>query len=342
MSKKSILPGMLNYAHSITPSNGFFYVGNRRMLLETRSVSGATPNYSEAHKEESPDEKKPDPNNANIQMVDACYLPPEAHSFLLECSLTFMGNTNEPGACNDAAFAEKLKSLVALYKEKAGFSELARRYAENIVNARWMWRNGCSANKQVTVYEVCDNGDEVLLIKSKPGHHFEVNIVDGDMRLLVNKIATSLGNEAYPLRLKIQGSGMVGGGQEVYPSQVFDDKSKHLFSVPCKKGRHAAMQSQQIGSAIRTIDTWYPGFELNGPLVVEPLSVDQKHSKAWRVKGDNSRVKTDLCSYLVEIDEMLESLESASGIDSIEGHIHYVMACLVRGGVFSGESKKEQ
>lgn len=56
----------------------------------------------------------------------------------------------------------------------------------------------------------------------------------------------------------------VGQAQEVYPSEELildknnnkNKKSKVLYAVK----DHAAMHSQKIGNALRSIDTWYPEY----------------------------------------------------------------------------------
>jgi len=64
----------------------------------------------------------------------------------------------------------------------------------------------------------------------------------------------------------------VGAGQEVFPSQelILDrelgQKRKTLYDVD----KVAAIHSQKIGNALRTIDTWYEGADENGPIAVEP------------------------------------------------------------------------
>ena len=73
-------------------------------------------------------------------------------------------------------------------------------------------------------------------------------------------IAKALSSNSECLLLEIEAYAKVGNAQEVYPSEelVLDkgkgDKSKILYSV----NDTAAMHSQKIGNALRTIDTSYP------------------------------------------------------------------------------------
>ncbi|RZB36634.1 MAG: CRISPR-associated protein Csy3 [Desulfobacteraceae bacterium Eth-SRB2] len=122
--------------------------------------------------------------------------------------------------------------------------------------------------------------------------------------------------------------------QEIYPSEelVLDKgkgkKSKVLYSVD----GIAAMHSQKIGNALRTIDTWYPDFgdpeNSVGPIAIEPYGAVTNLGRAFR---HPTKDKKDFYTFFDKFArrEKLERVEDE----------HYVMAVLVRGGVF-GESDK--
>ena len=122
----------------------------------------------------------------------------------------------------------------------------------------------------------------------------------------------------------------MGAGQEVYPSQelILDkgksDKSKVLYDV---KGI-AGMHSQKIGNALRTIDTWYPDEDGVGPIAVEPYGSVTALGKAYR----QPKQKQDFYN-------LLDGWMIKDQVPAIEQQ-HYVIATLIRGGVF-GESGKE-
>jgi CRISPR-associated protein, Csy3 family len=150
---------------------------------------------------------------------------------------------------------------------------------------------------------------------------------------LAELIANVLASEDEFLLLDVNCYVRVGGAQEVYPSEelVLDkgkgEKSKILYHV----NNIAAMHSQKIGNAIRTIDTWYPDFadqdQTAGPIAIEPYGAVTNLGRAYRTPKD----KQDFYSFfdVWARGEPLARLEDE----------HYVMAVLVRGGVF-GESDK--
>ena len=75
------------------------------------------------------------------------------------------------------------------------------------------------------------------------------------------------------------------------------------------------MHSQKIGNAMRTIDTWYPNLEGEnlGPIAVEPYGSVTSQWRAYR----QPKEKLVLNDKEPDIEQQ-----------------HYVMAILIRGGVF--------
>ena len=134
-----------------------------------------------------------------------------------------------------------------------------------------------------------------------------------EMGLLGEK-ATLLTVEAYV---------QLGEAQTVFPSQELvmnsgDRKSKFLYQL----GGQAAMHSQKIGNAIRTIDTWYPQSDEFGPIAIEPYGSVTNRGVAYRKPKDKTDFYNILDSWMLK-DKVPELNQQ-----------HYLMAMLVRGGVF--------
>jgi len=103
-------------------------------------------------------------------------------------------------------------------------------------------------------------------------------------------------------------------------------KSKILYAV----NGIAAMHSQKIGNALRSIDTWYPEFNDTsgaGPIAIEPYGAVTNMGRAYRTPKE----KQDFYTFF-------DGFARGEKLDRVEDE-HYVMAVLVRGGVF-GESDK--
>lgn len=276
--------------------------------------------------------------NPNLQTVDVATLPNDADTLRVRFTLRVLGGAGIPCACNNADYSAKLQATVQSYINNTGFGELSRRYAINLANGRFLWRNRLGA-EQISV--------EIRhLVDGKPKQHWHFNALDFNLRNfdvpdsakahlaeLATVIETGLSSGTYTL-LEIIAFARVGDGQEVYPSQelILDkgdkkgQKSKTLYKV----GEVAALHSQKVGNALRTIDTWYPveADEQLGPIAVEPYGSVTNQGKAYR----QPTVKADFYSLL---DHWVLKDKAPD-----EGGQHFVMATLIRGGVF-GESGKE-
>ena len=116
----------------------------------------------------------------------------------------------------------------------------------------------------------------------------------------------------------------IGAGQEVFPSQelILDKgsskKSRTLYDVDGV----AAIHSQKIGNALRTIDTWYPEASGNGPIAVEPYGSVTTQGKAYRQPKEK-----------VDFYNLLDSWVIKDKVPELEQQ-HFVIATLIRGGVF--------
>lgn len=155
--------------------------------------------------------------------------------------------------------------------------------------------------------------------------------IDEKVQNLANQIAQALKGETAYLLIKVEAYALVGKAQEVYPSEelVLDkgkgNKSKILYQV----NDVAAMHSQKIGNALRTIDTWYPEFDdKKTAIAIEPYGAVTNLGKAYRTPKDK-----------VDFFNLFDKYALGESLANTEQE-HYVMAVLVRGGVF-GQSGKE-
>ena len=89
-----------------------------------------------------------------------------------------------------------------------------------------------------------------------------------------------------------------------------------------KDRRIAAIHSQKIGNALRTIDTWYEDAATNGPIAIEPYGSVTTQGKAYR------QPKQKLDFYTLLDNWVLKDVAPAAEQQ------HFVIATLIRGGVF--------
>lgn len=326
---------VLAFEKKLVPSDGYFYGttwGNRTeqsaLKLIEKSVRGTISNRLKAA-DADPLKLDAKVENANLQIVDACALAEHQDTLKVAFTLKVLGGIEQPSACNNENFFKSYKAVAQNYIKTYGFSELAKRYALNIANARFLWRNRVGAEKIEVVVTV--NDQESVRFNAFDYKLHDFDIVDAKVENLADQIAQALKGELLYLLIKIEAYALVGQAQEVYPSEelVLDkgkgDKSKVLYQV----NNVAAMHSQKVGNALRTIDTWYPEFaEQKSAIAIETYGAVTNLGKAYRTP----KAKQDFFS-LFDKYALGESLENAE-------QEHYVMAVLVRGGVF-GQSGKD-
>lgn len=278
--------------------------------------------------------------NPNIQRVDVATLPNDCDTLKVRFTLRVLGGAGTPSACNNSAYREKLNQIVQGYVHEKGFGELSKRYASNLANGRFLWRNRLGA-EAIEVLISNRDGDKLQTWNfdalSFSLRNFNIPKASCEaMSGLSYVIESGLKGDGYVL-LDVVAFVRIGDGQEVYPSQEFidkdgsgkDQKSKTLYAIAEK----AAMHSQKIGNALRTIDTWYPDAnDANsvGPIPVEPYGSVTTEGKAYRLPSE----KADFFSFL-------DAWAIRDKIPAEDGSQHFVMATLIRGGVF-GESKKDK
>ncbi|WP_435550580.1 type I-F CRISPR-associated protein Csy3 [Desulfobacterium sp. N47] len=341
MAIKENTASVLAFEKKLVPSDGRMY-GTKwedrksaiPLKLQEKSVRGTISNRLKSSIQNDPAKLNAEVEKPNLQTVDVSALGTEEDTLKLHFTLKVLGGVENPSACNNAAFNQSYKTAVKDYISREKFSELAKRYTTNIANARFLWRNRVGAENIEVQVNALNKGSEqswVFDATKFSTRNFDLN--DAKVSSLAEHIAYALSSENDFLMLEIICYAKVGKAQEVYPSEelVLDKgkgkKSKVLYSVD----GIAAMHSQKIGNALRTIDTWYPEFgdpaTSAGPIAIEPYGAVTNLGKAYRTPRD----KQDFYTFFDKFarGEKLERIEDE----------HYVMAVLVRGGVF-GESDK--
>lgn len=272
--------------------------------------------------------------NPNLQTVDVAALPSDADTLRVRFTLRVLAGVGVPSACNNADYQAKLRATVKGYIDQNGLGELAARYAANLANGRFLWRNRLGAEQIEVRIERLQDGQaaqqwtfDALVLSlgdfTAPAQHA------ADLAQLAQVVADGLTGPAHVL-LRVSAFVRVGHGQEVFPSQelILDRgqsrKSKTLYTVDGVAGMH----SQKIGNALRTIDTWYEGAAEQGPIAVEPYGSVTTQGKAYRQPSAKADFYTLLDSWLIK--DKVPAAEQQ----------HFVLATLIRGGVF-GDAGKE-
>lgn len=329
---------VLAFERNLDISDAFFAQRNSQnkeskpqpVTIKEKSVRGTISNRLKNPEKIDPAKLDAEIEKANLQRVDSASLDESCDTLVVTWSCKVLPFTAKPSVCNDQDYQKALVDTVRGYLDTHGVSELARRYATNIANARWLWRNRVGAER-IAVDVNCTVND------TKHSFSFDAKSISlrdfdndtqhtDDIDKLASLIEQGLNDDAFII-LYVKASAIMGYGQEVYPSQelVLDTgktKSKELYQINGKAGMH----SQKVSNAIRTIDNWYPNAEF--PIAIEPYGAVTTLGTAFR----QPKAKMDFYT-------LFDNWVLKGDAPSTEQQ-HYVIGVLIRGGVFGASGKE--
>lgn len=366
---KETLGSILSYKRSINPSIGLWYntikEGNephkilKPIVVKTEQGTGSVSNHMSAEKTEKRG-KEQKINEGNPFKSDVCETDIEANGFQFDFSILITPDSLEPDSNNLVSTRELLKEFSNAFSERNGYKILAEKYVSSLLSGRVLWRNRIAFNKVMTVTLFNGKEEKQVIIKIDDTYKYdelltieELNkyCISGNIQDIVDTYIKGLTEE--PVRIDVSIYGDYPGGMYIYPSQEFidnkkDDKSsdkngKVLSSLEVvwdgKKYRQATTHSQKIGNALRTIDNLKSENSIFGITPIEAYGYSRKHGMALRIKvKDNERCK-ELGSNVYEllthsgVNKLIDELKS----DKISNDSLYLIACLIRGGVYGGE-----
>jgi len=330
-NKKLELPSVLSFERKLEVSDGLMYSGNwgnieqpeawqpipitKRQNRSTQSAYGID------------DDKKSQPNPVASDSDDA-NLPMDKDTLRLSFTLRVIGNLGKPFACNSPNFEKSLVEKVSDFRkiDGSGLETLALRYAHNLANGRFLWRNRVCA-EQIIIMVYLNGIEKPLAFNARDYslNDFSINESDVNLNVLKNHMLAGInGSENSFVFLRVEAYAKLGNGQHVFPSQEMNmnAKGKELF----KLDNCAAIHNVKIGNAIRTIDNWYPNAKF--PIAAEPYGSVTQIGQAFREKPKDGDLYSLILSWL-------------NG-DDIGEQANYVVANLIRGGLFQGKGKDDK
>ena len=336
---------VLAFERKLDTSDALFFAGNwnyranssqwASVQVREKSVRGTISNRLKT-KDQDPVKLDAQIQNPNLQTVDVAMLPANTDTLKVSFTLRVLGGAGTPSACNAADYQAKLLATVQTYVQTQGFGVLAHRYASNLANGRFLWRNRLGAEQiEVQIAEWSQGAAQktwcfdALALSLR-----DFNAQSSDFAEKLAEVAALIQNGLEGKRhvlLQVTAFARVGAGQEVFPSQelILDKgkskKSKTLYHVAGVAGMH----SQKVGNALRTVDTWYgEEGEVVTPIAVEPYGSVTTKGRAYRQPKLDKDFYTLFDNWLIK--DKIPAAEQQ----------HFVMATLVRGGVF-GDAGKE-
>ncbi len=327
-TKKIELPGMLSFERKLEPSDALMFAGlwedkeavNGEKIKITKRQNRST---QSAHGTSDEDKKKPNPASSDS---DDANLPLGKDTLKVSFSLRIVGNLGKPFGCDSPEFEAIIKDKVADFKNSEGINVLAERYAYNIANGRFLWRNRVGA-EEVAIHVKIEETDFSFNAYDFSLNDFNKNKDNNELVKLAEKIKIGLlGDIESFVLINVNAYVKLGELQHVFPSQEMNvgKKGKVLFKLDdC-----AAIHNVKIGNAIRTIDTWYLRYnDIKQPIAIEPFGSVTQRGEAYRKDSKEG----DFYSLMIDWvnDKELNQEQQV-----------YVVGNLIRGGVFSKKSNK--
>lgn len=257
---------------------------------------------------------------------------------------------------NSKEVREELARFVSRARQSDGLMEVARRYARNIANGRWLWRNRSLAKSiAITATVKSPNGTDANFRFSSldiPMGNFD-GYLESE-RALAREIAAQLcGDSLNSIEVEAVVTPRVAGNTEVFPSQVYvnpetkpEGLGRLIYKINASSPRsrksmdpvdfmdaevlgEAALRDQKVWNALRTIDTWYPSFGETGlPISIEPNGANLSLQEFFRKNKEGF--------------SMFDLLKRIAGIDPNSPDGMFCIAMLDRGGVMSEKDKERQ
>lgn len=348
------LPGVLSFQRGIVVTDGLFFNeledGSLSPLHVTRHGIRGTQNINKkgSTKDGATVASAKRQEVSNIQITDSAKLQPGAVGLVVRFGLRFINLDDALFACapgkEDSAediklLRTSLSEFLGKAKDSDGLLDVARRYARNIANGRFLWRNRVIA--EAVSISVRDGLTDIASSDglSVPLHEFG-SYSEGEERIASVIAAGLKGERRTNLSITARVNFGVRGPVEVFPSQNYlEDKEKGfarpLYCVGEPPQRQdlngiqelgqAALRDQKISNALRTFDTWYPRFsERRIAIPVEPNGANLDAQEFFRDSKEASGFNLML---------KMHSLDP----NSDDGK--FLLSCIIRGGVFSGSDK---
>lgn len=343
------LPGVLSLQRGMILSDAMFYSlmpgGERVPLYVMRHGIRGTQNVIEKKSDDAASSVASAKGRevSNIQQTDSAKLAPEATALEVRFDVRFADLSGALFSCAPSksdtmddinAFKAALSEFIARAKDGDALDLLSLRYARNIANGRWLWRNRTIAESISVKVTIGSSQLEFDALATALNHFDNPTETERD---LVKVIKEGLcGQREALIRISAVLKFGVQGPLEVFPSQNYlEVKEKgfarslyQLGNAPQDQDKHgieflgqAALRDQKIGNALRMIDTWYPGFAERGvAIAVEPNGANLDAQMFFRSKKTSG----------------FDIMRHVGTLDPASDDGQFLLACIIRGGVYSG------
>ncbi|MBD1388392.1 MULTISPECIES: type I-F CRISPR-associated protein Csy3 [Echinimonadaceae] len=338
------LCSQLNYCRSLSPGKAYFYYlvdGKEQPIgVDRTRIRAPKSGFSEGFEPKGMKPKDTAPQDlaySNPQFIEECYVPPRVSEIYCDFSLRINANSLKPNVCALDETRQTLTALAELYKQRGGYGQIAKRIAKNILMGTWLWRNRTCRSLDI---KVLTNDDRVITISNAFSLQWasswkgEAQDALENLKTFIEKGLTDPKSLYY---LDVNAKLAVGGGDEIYPSQEFVDSkqdgvpTKQLAKTQLNGQETVAFHAQKIGAALQMIDDWWQP-NADKRLRVNEYGADREYVIARRHPKNGN----DFYQLVGRSERWVEQLEQGN---EIPDEVHFIMAVLVKAGVFNGAAK---
>lgn len=331
MNKIKKLPGVLAFkrAHFITDGAFYSIINGQRKPIEVEKI-GIRGTQNIAGKMS---------DVVNLQQIESAKSHANAEAVEIEFSLGFLDIAKTLHSCNGKDFNEvmlfrkSLKDFLHRAKSSGAIAEISKRYARNVLNGRWLWRNHDVA-AEVLITIVWEQIEQIKDYNINQSSLKDFNNYTNEELILADIFTQQLKGEkqsAVKIIGKIIPKQM--GAFVLFPSQAFlESTDKVLFKINNQK--QAGLRDQKIFNAIKTIDDWYVNDYKDeiGPIPVEAYGSNIEWNMFFRGDSKNKNNAFDLLKILNELQD--GKMNEAEAL--------FILSIIERGGVFSESDKVKE
>ena len=278
----------------------------------------------------------------NPHQVDYCCIPYNSQGVCCETSITITSDLFKPEKCSDISVKKTVNNLIMLYGSKIKWDELAERYLINICNGSWLWKNIKTAyyvNIELTAWP----GFNKVIFDDVVQGQFDKEYFrqHESWPLLVQLVIDVLSQPHRKVIFEIAAFVKLPKNSPIRPSQEFTEQPKGSKKTDHRHNsrvyQHTLIEGDKSpiigcykhGAAIAKIDDWYPDAEET--IRVGHYGVDKENVTCHRHPSTGK----DFFSLLKRADEFVKLLESDAVLsEEIVNDLHYVMANIIKGGMF--------
>ncbi|MBW8190943.1 type I-F CRISPR-associated protein Csy3 [Neiella marina] len=338
------LCSQLNYCRSLSPGKAYFYylVDDKEQPIgvDRTRIRAPKAGFAEGFESKGMKPKDTAPQAlaySNPQFIEECYVPPRVSEIYCDFSLRINANSLKPNVCALDETRQTLTALAELYKQRGGYAQIAKRIAKNILMGTWLWRNRTCRSLDI---KVLTNDDRVITISNAYSLQWasswkgEAQDALENLKAFIEKGLTDPNSLYY---LDVNAKLTVGGGDEIYPSQEFVDSkhdgvpSRQLAKTLLNGQETVAFHAQKVGAALQMIDDWWQ------PNADKRLRVNEYGSdREYVIARRHPKNGNDFYQLVGRTEHWIERLEQGK---EIPNEVHFIMAVLIKAGVFNGASK---